>query len=309
MCSSDLHRLVRIFESLPIVGSLIVGVWIPAALGLIVLNELSLLASSVSEPIGGAVVAVLFVAGTVTILFGGLSALLHDDIGEVLGFLAVGNAGWLTLGAAAIIVHPSAVGPLLIAVPGALVISLFGLWRISIRRHYDIASLQELRGWARRTQAIAVVLVCAGVAQSAVPAREFLSGRFDIEGVVGGALVGAGALLGAVAIAAAVLRLLLVGVAQESRAVHRSSEVRLVSPAAIWLMSASGRSAMSAGLLGACRVTRSAGCSGVQPSGAFRRPRCAASASAPWGGTSSVHPQIGLDLSAFGVPEIGRAHV
>ena len=44
------------------------------------------------------------------------------------------------------------------------------------------------------------------------------------------------ALLGAVAIAAAVLRLLLVGVAQESRAVHRSSEVRLVSPAAIWLM-------------------------------------------------------------------------
>ena len=230
------HRLVRIFESLPIVGSLIVGVWIPAALGLIVLNELSLLASSVSEPIGGAVVAVLFVAGTVTILFGGLSALLHDDIGEVLGFLAVGNAGWLTLGAAAIIVHPSAVGPLLIAVPGALVISLFGLWRISIRRHYDIASLQELRGWARRARAIAVVLVCAGLVQSAVPAREFLSGRFDIEGVVGGALVGAGALLGAVAIAAAVLRLLLVGVAQESRAVHRSSEVRLVSPAAIWLM-------------------------------------------------------------------------
>jgi len=230
------HRLVRIFESLPIVGSLMVGVWIPAALSLIILNELSLLSSSVSEPIGGAVVAALFITGTVTLLFGGLSALLHDDVGEVLGFLAVGNAGWLTLGAAAIIVHPSAVGPLLVALPGALVISLFGLWRISIRRHYELTSLQELSGWARRTRALGVVLICAVISQTAVPAREFFSGGFDIAGQGGSLLITVGALLGAGTLAAAAIRLLLIGVAQESQDVHRSPAAKALSPAAIWLM-------------------------------------------------------------------------
>lgn len=230
------HRLVRIFESLPIVGSLMVGVWIPAALSLIILNELSLLSSSVSEPIGGAVVAALFITGTVTLLFGGLSALLHDDVGEVLGFLAVGNAGWLTLGAAAIILHPSAVGPLLVALPGALVISLFGLWRISIRRHYELTSLQELSGWARRTRALGVVLICAVISQTAVPAREFFSGGFDIAGQGGSLLITVGALLGAGTLAAAAIRLLLIGVAQESQDVHRSPAAKALSPAAIWLM-------------------------------------------------------------------------
>ena len=230
------HRLVRIFESLPIVGSLMVGVWIPAALSLIILNELSLLSSSVSEPIGGAVVTALFITGIVTILFGGVSALLHDDVGEVLGFLAVGNAGWLALGAAAIILHPSAVGPLLVALPGALVISLFGLWRISIRRHYELTSLQELSGWARRTRALGVVLICAAVSQTAVPVREFFSGGFDIAGQSGSLLITVGALLGTGALAAAAIRLLLVGLAQESQDVHRTRKGKVLSPAAIWLM-------------------------------------------------------------------------
>ena len=230
------HRLVRIFESLPIVGSLMVGVWIPAALSLIIFNELSLLSSSVSEPIGGAVVAALFITGTVTLLFGGVSALLHDDVGEVLGFLAVGNAGWLALGAAAIILHPSAVGPLLVALPGALVISLFGLWRISIRRHYELTSLQELSGWARRTRALGVVLICAAVSQTAVPVREFFSGGFDIAGQSGSLLITVGALLGTGALAAAAIRLLLVGLAQESQDVHRTRKGKVLSPAAIWLM-------------------------------------------------------------------------
>ena len=230
------HRLVRIFESLPIVGSLMVGVWIPAALSLIILNELSLLSSSVSEPIGGAVVATLFITGTVTLLFGGVSALLHDDVGEILGFLAVGNAGWLALGAAAIILHPSAVGPLLVALPGALVISLFGLWRISIRRHYELTSLQELSGWARRTRALGVVLICAAVSQTAVPVREFFSGGFDIAGQSGSLLITVGALLGTGALAAAAIRLLLVGLAQESQDVHRTRKGKVLSPAAIWLM-------------------------------------------------------------------------
>ena len=230
------HRLVRIFESLPIVGSLMVGVWIPAALSLIIFNELSLLASSVSEPIGGAVIPVLFLAGTATLLFGGVSALLHDDVGEVLGFLAVGNAGWLALGAAAITLHPSAIGPLLIALPGALVISLFGLWRIAIRRRYELTSLQELSGWARRTPAIGVVLICATLSQVAVPAREFISGRFDIGGLSGSPLITTGVLIGAATLAAAAVRLLLVGLAPESKEVRHSSARKFANSVSLCLV-------------------------------------------------------------------------
>jgi formate hydrogenlyase subunit 3/multisubunit Na+/H+ antiporter MnhD subunit len=230
------HRLVRIFESLPIVGSLMVGVWIPAALSLIILNELSLLASSVSEPVGGAVIPVLFLAGTATLLFGGVSALLHDDVGEVLGFLAVGNAGWLALGAAAITLHPSAIGPLLIALPGALVISLFGLWRIAIRRRYELTSLQELSGWARRTPAIGIVLICATLSQVAVPAREFISGRFDIAGLSGSPLIAIGVLIGAATLAAAAVRLLLVGLAPESKEVRHSSARKFANSVSLCLV-------------------------------------------------------------------------
>ena len=49
-------RLIKIFEALPIVGSLLVGVWIPSALALIVMSELSVLASGITDPLGGAIV-------------------------------------------------------------------------------------------------------------------------------------------------------------------------------------------------------------------------------------------------------------
>jgi hypothetical protein len=230
------HRLVRIFESLPIVGSLIVGVWIPAAISLIIFNELSLLAASVSEPIAGAVVPALFIVGTATLLFGGVSALLHDDVGEVVGFLAVGNAGWLALGAAAMILHPSTLGPLLLAVPGALVISLFGLWRISIRRQFNRTSLEKLSGWARQSKATGIVLACATFSQIAVPLRELFTGRFNVAYESGNPLVAVGALAGAITLAAAGVRLLLVGLAQQSTSVLRANRSIIPSSIAIWLM-------------------------------------------------------------------------
>ena len=80
------------------------------------------------------------------------------------------------------------------------------------------------------------MLICAVVSQAAVPAREFFSGGFDIAGQGGSLLVTVGALLGAGALAAAAVRLLLIGVAQESQDVHRTRKGKVLSPAAIWLM-------------------------------------------------------------------------
>lgn len=230
------HRLVRIFDSLPIVGSLMVGVWIPAAITLIIFSELSLLIAAVNEPMGGAVLPILVLTGAFTMLFGGVSALLHDDVGEVLGFFAVGSSGWLVLGLAAVIIRPSTLAPHELVIPATLAISLFGLWRAAIRRRYDLVSLQELTGWARHTSAIGVVLLGVAFALVALPGSALWAARAEVVGAAGNAITYVAALVGAVALVAAVLRVLLVGLAQKSRDVQRTEVRRVTHPITIAML-------------------------------------------------------------------------
>lgn len=230
------HRLVRIFDSLPIVGSLIVGVWIPAAITLIILSELSLLISAVREPIGGAILPILVATGAFTMLFGGLSALLHDDVGEVLGFFAVGSSGWLALGLAAVIIRPSTLAPHELVVPATLVISLFGIWRAAIRRRYDLVSLQDLTGWARHTSAIGLVLVGVILATIALPGGALWSARAEVIGASANVITVVAALASAAALVAAVLRVLLVGLSQKSREVERTQVRRVTHPVTVAML-------------------------------------------------------------------------
>ncbi|MFZ9476903.1 MAG: proton-conducting transporter membrane subunit [Candidatus Limnocylindrus sp.] len=230
------HRLVRIFDSLPIVGSLMVGVWIPAAITLIIFSELSLLISAVNEPMGGAVLPILVATGAFTMLFGGVSALLHDDVGEVLGFFAVGSSGWLVLGLAAVISRPSTLAPHELVIPATLAISLFGLWRAAVRRRYDLVSLQELTGWARHTSAIGFVLIGVAAALVALPGSELWTARAEVIGAGGNVIAIVAALAGAVALFASILRVLLVGLAQKSRAVQRTEVRRATHPITIAML-------------------------------------------------------------------------
>lgn len=224
------HRLVRIFDSLPIVGSLMVGVWIPAAITLIIFNELSVLIATVSEPIGGAVLPILIGTGAFTLLFGGVSALLHDDVGEILGFFAVGSSGWLALGLAAVILRPSTLAPHELVIPATLVISLFGLWRAAIRRRYDLVSLQDLTGWARHTSAIGLVLFGVIAALIALPGSTIWAARAEVIGASGNLLSAVVALIGTAALAASVVRVLLVGLSQKSRDVQRTEVRKVTNP-------------------------------------------------------------------------------
>lgn len=224
------HRLVRIFDSLPIIGSLMVGVWIPAAITLIIFNELSVLIATVSEPIGGAVLPILIGTGAFTLLFGGVSALLHDDVGEILGFFAVGSSGWLALGLAAVILRPSTLAPHELVIPATLVISLFGLWRAAIRRRYDLVSLQDLTGWARHTSAIGLVLFGVITALIALPGSTIWAARAEVIGASGNALSAVVALVGTAALAASVVRVLLVGLSQKSRDVQRTEVRKVTNP-------------------------------------------------------------------------------
>lgn len=230
------HRLVRMFDALPIVGSLMVGVWIPAAITLIIFSELSLLIAAVNEPMGGAVLPILVATGAFTMLFGGVSALLHDDVGEVLGFFAVGSSGWLVLGLAAVITRPSTLAPHELVIPATLVISLFGVWRAAVRRRYDLVSLQELTGWARHTSAIGLVLVGVAVAMVALPGSAIWAARAEVIGASGSAITVVVALIGAVALFASIIRVILIGLAQKSHVVERTEVRRVTHPVTLAML-------------------------------------------------------------------------
>jgi len=215
-------RLIKIFEALPIVGSLLVGVWIPSALALIVMSELSGLASSITDPLGGAIVPGILLAGAATLIFGAVSALLHDDIGEIVGFMAVGNAGWLALAATAALQSPTDTSSRLIVIPGILSISLFGLWLVSVRRRYGTTSISELGGWARRTGANGIALGAAIVALAALPPGAVLAARLNLLLLGGNPLVAIFAVAGQILLIVAAVRLLLVGFTPQSQTVHEA---------------------------------------------------------------------------------------
>jgi NADH-quinone oxidoreductase subunit M len=242
------NRLVRIFESLPIVGSLMVGVWIPTAISLIVIGEIATIASGITEPIGGAVVPALVLAGVVTILFGAISALLHDDIGEIIGFLAVGNAGWIALAAAAAVNTPADPSSRLLAVPGALTMSLFGLWLIALRRRYGTTSLLALGGWARKTGAIMVVMIGALIALVALPPGVIIGARLTVLANAGGPLAGLLSVIGQLALIAAALRLFVTGFTEQSSTVKRTQPLRANNPLTVALLV--GALAIGAGAAG-----------------------------------------------------------
>ena len=214
------NRLVRTFETLPIVGSLLIGVWLPTALSLIVMGEISSLASGASEQIGGAVVPALLIAGALTMAFGGAAALLHDDIGEVVGLLAVGNAGWLALAAASLLISHDNDAARLLPVPGALSLSLFGLWLISIRKQYEVTTISDLGGWARSTPAYGIVLMAGIIALLAIPPGAIIAAKFDVLAAGGNIVIGIVATLGQLGLIASAVRILLVGFTVPSRPVR-----------------------------------------------------------------------------------------
>lgn len=233
------NRLVRIFETLPIVGSLLIGVWIPTALSLVVMGELSTLASGATEQIGGAVVPALLICGALTLAFGGISSLLHDDIGEVVGFLAVGNAGWLALSAASLLISHDNDAARLLPVPGALSLSLFGLWLIGIRRQYELTAISDLSGWARSTPAYALVLVAGVVALLALPPGAIVAAKIDVLSTSGNVLVALIAVLGQLALVASAVRILLVGLTAPSRPVRLAALRRLPEPLVVAIIAGS----------------------------------------------------------------------
>jgi formate hydrogenlyase subunit 3/multisubunit Na+/H+ antiporter MnhD subunit len=145
-----------------------------------------------------------------SIVLGALAAFVQDDIEHVLGYSIVGDAGVILLAFA--VLDPAAWEPartlILVFVTAR---SAFAAWAAGIRATFWTGSLDDLRGWARRSPILGGVLIAIIVVSVGIPGMVAFDARVTIVDLaLSGPLAGV-ILLGTLAPIAYYGRLLMVG--------------------------------------------------------------------------------------------------
>ncbi|MGH2512170.1 MAG: proton-conducting transporter membrane subunit, partial [Candidatus Limnocylindrales bacterium] len=162
------HRPVaRLTNTAPGTAIPLVLVWSPAALAVVVTwatdgNTIALLAPS------GIGADLIIVGAAVSLILGAIGAWLQDDLGHIVGYSIVQDAGFVLLGLAAGGADSGqhARTWLLILVVAK---TAFATWATVIEARFRTARLPELNGWARRSPILGVALVGITVATIGLP--------------------------------------------------------------------------------------------------------------------------------------------
>lgn len=135
--------------------------------------------------------------GLVSVILGGLAAMLHDDIEHVLGYSILADAGVAVLAFASLEpVAAAAARDWLVA--SATVKTALAAWAAVIRATYGGHRLADLGGWARHAPALGVAFAGIIVAAIGLPGMALFEARATL---IGGATGGLGGIL-TIAIAA-----------------------------------------------------------------------------------------------------------
>jgi formate hydrogenlyase subunit 3/multisubunit Na+/H+ antiporter MnhD subunit len=161
-------------------------VWIPAGLGIVAISWSASTFGIRSEWLDTAVAAMQAVA-LATIVLGATAALVHDELGEIVAYSIVADAGFVLLALAArsdAAAEPARMWLL------AFVAAKTGLvaWAAAMAHVYGTANLGRLRGWLRRTPLLGLALAATLVATLGWPGSavyEARSALFQL-GVPGG---------------------------------------------------------------------------------------------------------------------------
>jgi len=136
----------------------------------------------------------IVVASLVSIVLGGLAAMVHDDIEHVLGYSILQDAGVALLAFASL--EPEVVAAArnwLVA--SATVKTALAAWAAVVRTTYGGHRLADLSGWARHAPVLGVAFAVILVAAIGLPGMAI----YDARGaLVGGALPGVGGILAVV---------------------------------------------------------------------------------------------------------------
>jgi len=185
-------------------------VWIPAGLGLLALSWSATVFGRSGDLIDEAVGLVQIVA-VATIVLGGLAALVHDELEEVVAYSIVADAGFLLLALAARTDAAAQPARLWLLVFVAAKTGLVA-WAAALARAFGTSNLARLRGWLRRTPLLGIALVVIALATVGWPGSDVYQSRSTLVSL---ALPGALQFLPILAVALTVAysgRLLVIGV-------------------------------------------------------------------------------------------------
>lgn len=142
----------------------------------------------------GVVHVLIVVAAVTSLAFGGLAALIHDDIEHVLGYSILQDAGIAVLAFATLDSEAVAAARTWLVASAAAKTAL-AAWVAVTRSVFGEHRLAELGGWARRTPVLAVAFGVSWLAAVGVPGTALFDARTEL---VFGALPGLLGLIGLV---------------------------------------------------------------------------------------------------------------
>lgn len=150
-------------------------VWLPAGLGIVVLSWSATIFTIQSDWLSTGL-AILQTAAVVTILLGGLAALVHGGLDEIVAYSIVSDAGFLLLALAARTDGAASPARLWLL---AFVVAKTGFvaWSAAVGRAYGTTDIHRLKGWLRRTPMLGLALVAIAVATLGWPGTAVYQAR------------------------------------------------------------------------------------------------------------------------------------
>lgn len=140
----------------------LVVAWTPAVLAVVVTSWTHTTVTALAEPLAAERGMILAVA-LLTLCVGTAAAALQDDLGHVLAYSIVAEAGVALLALGAL--EPDAWAPLRGWLLAFLVAkSALAAWILAVRVSFGTRRLRDLEGWARRSPGLAAGLVIVAVA-------------------------------------------------------------------------------------------------------------------------------------------------
>ena len=221
----------RLTDTVPESTLPLVTAWAPAAFAIVALAwaDASIAPLGVDVDLDAVRLVVLMIAFA-SIVLASVAALIQDDIEHVVGYAIIGDSGVVLLAVAAL--DPAAWAPARTWILAFVVArSAFAAWAAATRTTFYTGRVADLRGWAIRSPALAVVLGLVILASIGIPGLAAFEARGAIVNVAIDGPLGLLILLGTLSPLAYYGRLLLVGVARPDAPGARSDAWRpKVSP-------------------------------------------------------------------------------
>jgi hypothetical protein len=188
----------------------LVTAWAPAAFAIVALAWADASIAPLLVDLGTVRLVVLAIA-VASIVLASVAALVQDDIEHVVGYAIIGDAGVVLLAIAAL--DPAAWAPARTWILAFVVArSAFAAWAAATRTTFFTGRVPDLRGWALRSPALAIVLALVVVASVGVPGLAAFDARGTIVNLAVDGPFAALVLLGTLSPLAYYGRLLVVGV-------------------------------------------------------------------------------------------------